>query len=84
MLLAPPLLLLGLAHLGAFSHKANLGPAAGLMMLAGVWGVGMAALPASGWRLEVKIAAALAYTAAAVLFLPYLTLLAVCTTGDCI
>jgi hypothetical protein len=84
MFLAPPLLLYVLAQGGAFSHRANLGASAGYALLAAIWAVGMAALSTSGWRWEVKFGAGVAYTLAAIPVLPFLGLLAVCATGDCL
>jgi hypothetical protein len=80
MLLAPPLLLYALAQAGAFGH----GAIADYALLATAWAAGMAALPASGWRRDVQLIVGLAYTLAAIPALPFLALLAVCTTGDCL
>jgi hypothetical protein len=84
MLLAPPLLLYALAQAGAFSPSANLSAVASYALLAPAWAAGMAALPTSGWRRQVQLIVGLAYTLVAIPALPFLALLAVCTTGDCL
>ena len=81
MVLAPPVLLLSLAHLGAFiSHSALVGYSA----LVAAWLLGIAALATSRWPRRTKVWVGVAYTLAAIPLIPFLGLLAVCSTGDCI
>jgi hypothetical protein len=80
MLLAPLLVLLGAAHLSLFSSSAVV--SYGVLVLA--WAVGMAALVASSWPQRIKWGLGIAYTLIAVPLAPFLALLAVCSTGDCI
>jgi hypothetical protein len=84
MLLAPPLLLYALAQAGAFHSAAVDSAAAGYALLAAAWATGITALLASGWPRDVQLKVGLAYTLAAIPVLPFLALLAVCTTGDCL
>lgn len=84
MFVAPPLLLYALAQAGALSDPSDLGAAVAYALLAAIWAIGMAALLTSGWRRGVKLGAGVAYTLAAIPVLPFLALLAVCTTGDCL
>jgi hypothetical protein len=82
MLLAPPLVLLGLAHAGAFASDSS--PLVIYLAWVGVWLIGMAALLSSGWNRRLLIWAGVAFTIAAIPIIPFLGLLAVCSTGDCI
>ena len=79
MLVAPPLALLLWAHL--------IRPAASdsdiiALFLAGI--IGLAGAVTAPWSPKVKAAASIAYIAVGVMALPLLTLLAVCSTGDCL
>ena len=79
MFAGPPLVLLLWAHLlrPVVPHSDWFAlPAAGLFGLAGV-----ATAP---WSDSVKTAVAVAYIVLGVLALPFVGLLAVCSTGDCI
>jgi hypothetical protein len=80
MLLGPPLLLYALAQAGAFGHS----PAADYALMAIPWAIGLAALITSGWPSPVRLWLGAAYTLAAMPALPFLALLAVCSTGDCL
>lgn len=80
MLLAPPLVLFGAAHLSLLSHSAV--ASYGVLVLA--WAVGIAALIASSWPRRIKWGLGIGYTVIAVPLVPFLGLLAACSTGDCI
>ncbi|HEX8534300.1 MAG TPA: hypothetical protein VF662_09040 [Allosphingosinicella sp.] len=81
MVLAPPLFLLVLAQMGAFASRS---PMIGYASMLGVWAIGMAALLSSGWERRMLIWVGVAYTIVAAPIIPFLGLLAVCSTGDCI
>lgn len=81
MVLAPPVLIYALVRADAF---ANLHPVIGYGAFVAPWAIGMAALAASGWPLKVKLWAGAAYTLASIPALPFIALIAVCTTGDCL
>jgi len=55
-----------------------------LLVMATAAVVGLIGIATSRWRTEVRVAAGLAYVAAAVLVLPVAGLFAVCSTGDCL
>jgi len=79
MLLAPPLVLLLWAHL--------IRPAASGLDLLAVFSagiVGLAGATTAPWSAKVKALVAVAYIGLAVVALPFMTLLAVCSTGDCL
>ena len=80
MALAPPFLFYGLAHLGAFfgPHSDLIGYSAWIV----AWVTAMAALATSGWRRSGVVG--VAYTLVAIPLFPFLTLLAVCSTGHCL
>ena len=78
MAYAPPLLLYAAAHLTGLLQDA-----AAYAVLLLVYAVGMAALFTSRWPRHILLGIGVAYTIASVLLLPFLALLAVCTTGDC-
>jgi hypothetical protein len=80
MALLPPVLLVASAHAGALSHSAL----ASWGILVGAWAAAMAALATSGWSSRTGLLVGLAYTLAAIPLLPFLGLLAVCSTGDCL
>ena len=81
MILAPPLLLFALAHLSLFAARA---PLVAYAALIAIWAIGIGAMLSSGWSRRVLVGVGVAYTLAAVPILPFLGLLAVCSTGDCI
>lgn len=79
MLFAPPLVLLFWAHL----IRPNI---AGMdwyaIVLAGL--VGFAGAASAPWSIGVKVSAAVLYICVCAATLPFIGLLAVCSTGDCI
>jgi hypothetical protein len=81
MVLAPPLLIYALMRAGAFASH---GPVIGYGALVLPWAIAMAGLVTSGWQKKVQASVGVAYTLAAIPVLPFLALLAVCTTGDCL
>jgi len=81
MALGPPVLLYIIAQLGLFALRSEV---IGWGALVVAWGVGMAALATSGWRRGVMLGVGIAYTVVAVPVVPFLGLLAVCSTGDCL
>jgi hypothetical protein len=79
MLVAPPIVLVLWAHLIRPEWPGLDWPAT---ILAGLLGlVGVATSP---WRTDVKAAVGAVYIALALVVLPFLGLLAVCSTGDCL
>lgn len=83
MLAFPPLVLLILAHAFPGSLQTDSGWLI-LLILIGSLVTGMVAIGASGWRMQVRIGVALGYALAAIPVLPFMALLAVCSTGDCL
>lgn len=81
MIALPPTLLFGAAHLGLFSSKSG---ALSYGVLIAAWGCGMGAVSTSGWSRRTILVVGVAYTVAALAVLPFVSLLAVCSTGDCI
>ena len=81
MFILPPLALLAAAHLtpGLLSTDVVSIPFAMILMAAG-----LAAVATSGWPLPVRIGVGLTYGMVAIVSLPFLALLAVCTTGNCL
>jgi len=79
MFLVPPALLLAAAH---FTDLLS-GPAWYVSLII-IWLLGMAAVALSRWSPATRVFASLAYTAATLFALPFLALIAVCTTGDCV
>ena len=81
MVAAPALLLIVAAHTGLFSRgSAPLSYA----IIALAWLSGMTAIRLAGWPRRLTAWLMVIYTIAAVPVLPFATLLAVCSTGDCI
>ena len=79
MLLAPPLVLFLWAHL--------IRPTASDLDLLAVFSagiIGLAGAATAPWPAKIKAAVAVAYIGLAVGALPFVTLLAVCSTGDCL
>ena len=82
MVLAPPLLIYPLAHLGILLTTS---PALRIWtILVAVWGVGMAALLTSHWRGPIIVGVGAAYTLIAIFLLPLLALSASCMGGPCL
>lgn len=81
MALAPPLLLFGVAHAGVVSYLPVM---TGYALFVLAWALGIAAVATSGWPPLVKAWVAVAYTLAAMPGMPFLGLLAVCSTGNCL
>jgi len=79
MLAAPPLLLLLWAHLLRPSW-----PSSDLIAVIAAGLAGLAGLLSAPWPAKAKAAVGVAYTLLAIAALPFLGLLAVCSTGDCI
>jgi hypothetical protein len=79
LILAPPVTFLGLAHFGPRNADWLWLVNIGLLVLAA-----LVALRTSRWVLPVQLGVGLIYLLAAVPVLPFLALLAICTTGDCI
>lgn len=79
MLLAPPLVLLLWAHL-IHPIVSNLDLLA--VFSAGI--IGLAGAATAPWSAKVKTTVVVAYIVLAVATLPFMTLLAVCSTGDCL
>ncbi len=79
MLLAPPLVLLLWAH---FVRPVVSGLDVLAVLLAGI--MGLAGVATAPWSARVKGTVAVAYIGLAVAALPFMTLLAVCSTGDCL
>jgi hypothetical protein len=82
MLLGPPVALLALAHSGVFETYSS-----DLIVFAtwiGAWALGITALLSSGWTRRAIMWVGVAYTIAAVPIIPFLGLLAGCSTGDCL
>lgn len=80
MLAAPVLLLLAAAHTGLFSN----GAVVAYLVLIAAWAIGVVAIWSARWSRRVTISVTVAFTVAAIPFLPFASLLAVCSTGDCI
>ena len=79
MLVAPPLVLLLWAH---FLRPALSGLDLPAIIIAGLIGaVGAATAP---WPGNAKVIVTIAYLSLLVIALPFLSLLAVCSTGDCL
>jgi hypothetical protein len=79
MLLAPPLVLIAWAHLIRPTSSGWDWPA---LIVAGLLGlVGVATAP---WRGTLKSIVTVAYALLLVVALPFVGLLAVCSTGDCL
>jgi hypothetical protein len=77
----PTLLLLAAARIGLLS--AGSGPIAyAVLVLA--WLTGMAAISLAGWSRQITSGLMVIYSLIAIPALPFASLLAVCTTGDCI
>ena len=79
MLLGPPLVLLFWAHVIRSSWPGLDWP---VTILAGLVGLGGVAI--SPWAVKIKTGIGLAYLVASVATLPFVGLLAVCSTGDCL
>ncbi len=79
MLFAPPAVLLLWAHTVRSSYSGWEWPA---VILAGL--LGLAGVATAPWRSRFKIGVGIGYTALLFAALPFVTLLAVCTTGDCL
>jgi len=85
MVLGPPLLLLAFMHF----YNELIGPPwrAGdltMVVMAVAVLIGLTALAMSGWSRRAKLWTAIGYVAGAVPLAPAMTLMAQCTTGDCI
>ncbi len=78
MFMAPLLILLGAAHTDL------LGEATAYPVMFAAWIMGLAGVVISGWPIEARLIVGLIYTVLAFAALPFLTLLAVCTTGNCL
>lgn len=79
LLLAPPITLLAMAH---FAPREAGGLWIGGLILIAV--AALVAIRSSRWSLPIQLGVGVVYLLAAVPLLPWLALLAVCTTGDCI
>jgi hypothetical protein len=79
MLLGPPLVLLFWAHGVRPTYSGLDWPA---IILAGL--LGLAGLAAAPWRSSPKIVVAFVYSLLLIAALPFVGLLAVCSTGDCL
>jgi hypothetical protein len=75
----PPLVLFTWAHL---LHQNFPGSSWAGFFAAGV--IGLAGVASAPWSNTMKIFVATAYIGLGVVILPFLTLLAVCSTGDCL
>lgn len=82
ILLLPPLLLYSLAGVGFLTTMSPEPRLRAVLIM--IWAMGIAALSLSGWRRNVVITAAVAYTLAALVALPYLALMASCAFGPCL
>jgi hypothetical protein len=80
MFVAPPLLLLLWAHVA----RSAIGAQTDTLALIVVGLVGLAGVATAPWLAGTKTIVAIAYGAAALVALPFLVLLAVCSTGDCL
>jgi hypothetical protein len=80
MLAAPILLLLTAAHTGFFSR----GAVVAYFVLIAAWAIGVVVIWSARWSRQVTIGLTVVYTVAAIPVLPFASLLAVCSTGDCI
>ena len=78
MLVVPPAILLISAHTGLMRE------AIAYPIMFAAWLAGLAGIAFSGWPLVARLILGIAYSVLAVLTLPFLTLLAVCTTGNCL
>jgi hypothetical protein len=79
MIFVPPLLLLCWAH---FIRPTISGSGYFAVFLAAIFGIaGVATAP---WSAKAKVVVAILYIGLAVATLPWMTLLAVCSTGDCL
>lgn len=79
MLLGPPVVLLLWAHLIRPNWLGWDWPVMITAVLLGLVGIGT-----SPWRLEAKVTLLAAYLALSLVAVPFLGLLAVCSTGDCL
>ena len=81
MAVVPVVALFVAAYAGLLSpHRGGVGYAP--LLLAGA--AGMVPLPWSGWDRSIMVIAAITYAGLVLIALPYVGLLAVCSTGDCI
>ena len=79
MLVAPPLLLLLWAHFIRSNWPGLDWP---VVILAGL--IGLVGIATSPWERRAKVGFGIVYVGLAFAGLPFLTLLAVCSTGDCL
>ena len=79
MLAGPPLLLLLWAHL-----VRPIWPGLDWIAVIAAGLMGLAVLAAAPWTSNVRTGVAVAYILLGIAALPFLTLLAVCSTGDCL
>jgi hypothetical protein len=77
-MIALPLLILLLS-----AHTELLGEATAYPIMFTAWLVGVASIALSGWSLIARLIVGVAYTVMAIFSLPFLTLLAECSTGNC-
>jgi len=81
MVAAPPATLLLAAH---FTNLLNHSELSVYTLLIFAWSAAIAAIALSGWPLTARLIVGVVNTALAVFTLPFLALLAICTTGNCI
>ena len=79
MLLPPPVVLFGFAHALPGSLEGLHVP---LMVI--LAGAGLAAVATSDWTRPVRIGVGAAYGLGSIAALPFLTFMAVCSTGNCL
>jgi len=79
MLVAPPLVLLFWAHFIRSSWPGLDWP---VVILAGL--LGLVGIATSPWERRAKVSFGIVYLGLALAALPFLSLLAVCSTGDCL
>jgi len=81
MLLMPPLVLVAWAHALPGSMGSEW---VALPLLIALIVAGLVAVATSRWPPSVKAVVAIVYALAAIPLLPFMTLVAVCSTGDCL
>ena len=79
LLLAPPVLLLAVAHLHVGSSDWHWLTAVGILAL-----IALVAIGTSGWAMRAQLIVGSIYLLIAIPALPFLALLAECSTGNCL
>lgn len=78
VLVVPPAVLLASAHTGLMTE------ATAYPIMFAAWLAALAGIAFSGWPLVARLILGIAYSVLAIPALPFLTLMAVCTTGNCL